>query len=74
MRRPTLKRLLSFMERSLKIGQVIVLAVMMRDQARGMMQRSLPNIRQPTFYQCQHILSRIVIEQPPFAIHGDVNG
>jgi hypothetical protein len=49
MRHPPLNRGLSFMERSLEIGYVIVLAVMMRDRTRWMMQRPLPNIRQPTF-------------------------
>ena len=73
MRRAPLNRGLSFMERSLEIGDVIVLAVMVRDRAVRMMQRPLPNIGQSTFYQRQHVLSGILIEQLPLAIHCDVD-
>ena len=73
MRQPLLNRHLSFMERSLKVSYVIVLAVMMCDRAGWMMQRPLPNVRQPTLYQRQHVLSSIMIEQPPLAIHRDIN-
>ena len=61
------------MEWSLKIGEVIVLAVVMRDRAGWMMQRPLPNIRQSTLDQRQHILSGVLIEQPPLAVHRDID-
>ena len=61
------------MEGAFKIGQVILLAVMMSDRAGWMMQCPLPKVRQPTLYQREHILSGVLIEQPSLTIHRDVN-
>ena len=66
-------RLGSLMERSLKIGQVIVLAVVMRDRAGRVMVAVLPDVGQPALDQRQHILQRHPGRTATTRLHCDVD-
>ena len=61
------------MERSLKIGQVIVFAMVMRHRAGRVMVSRLPDVRQPTVNQREHVLSGSLVKEPPLTAHGDVD-
>jgi len=50
------------MERLLKIGYMIVVAMVMGDCARWVMVSRLPDVRQPTVNQREHVLSGVLIE------------
>src|SRR5712692_3103963 len=60
-------------ERSLQVGWVVRLAVMVGDRARAILQRGLLHVGEPAVEQGQHVLRGLRVQQPPLAAAGDVD-
>src|SRR5688572_17661386 len=46
---------------------------MMGNSARRVVWRRLPDVSQPALYECEHVLSGILIKEPPLTANRDVN-
>jgi len=61
------------MEWALKIGDVIVLTMVMRHRAGRVTVSRLTDVRQPAVNQREHVLSGILVKEPPLTVHCDVD-